>query len=306
MDILITGGAGFIGSSLADRLADLPDTRVTAIDNLLTGNQENVAQRENLRFIQADVNDWNSISSVMLSTQFDFVFHYAAVVGVARTLANPTWVLNDLDGIRHILELSKNTGVQRVFFSSSSEVYGEPVEIPQHEQRTPLNARLPYAVVKSVGECFCRAYHQTHGLPFTVLRFFNTYGPKQNSDFVISRFFDQALAGQDLTIHGDGEQTRTYCFIDDHVEFTTKMLLDRLFENEVVNVGHHEQFSVRQLAELVIKVTGSSSKLVHLPPLKEGDMMRRQPENERMRETLGREMISLEQGLRRILESRNS
>ncbi len=306
MNILVTGGAGFIGSSLAERLADLPDTCVIAVDNLLTGRRENVLSTDNLRFIDANVNDWNSISSIMLSTPFDFVFHYAAVVGVARTLAHPTWVLSDLDGIRHILELSKNTGVQRVFFSSSSEVYGEPVEIPQHEQRTPLNARLPYAVVKSAGECFCRAYQQTHGLAFTVLRLFNTYGPKQNCDFVITRFLDQALAGEDLTIHGDGEQTRTFCYIDDHVEFTTKMLLDGLFENDVVNVGHHEQISIRQLAELVLDVTGSSSKILHLPPLKEGDMMRRQPENARMRQTLGRDLISLEDGIRRILDYRQN
>jgi UDP-glucose 4-epimerase len=111
---------------------------------------------------------------------FDYVFHYAAVVGVKRTLENPVLVLEDLQGIRNVLTLCKNTGVKRVFYASSSEVYGEPVHLPQHEHNTPLNSRLPYAVVKNAGESFCRSYFQEYGLEYTIFRFFNTYGPKQS------------------------------------------------------------------------------------------------------------------------------
>ena len=112
----------------------------------------------------------------MTSGGFDYVFHYAAVVGVHRTLQNPLAVLRDIDGIRNILELSKNTGVKRVFYSSSSEVYGEPVEIPQNESTTPLNSRLPYAIVKNLGEAYFKSYQQEFGLDYTIFRFFNKIG----------------------------------------------------------------------------------------------------------------------------------
>lgn len=306
MRILITGGAGFIPSSLADRLALMPDTSVVAVDNMLTGHVKNISHASNVRFIKADVNDNESLTAIMTSTPFDVVFHYAAVVGVARTLEHPTMVLDDIAGIRSVLELSKNTGVKRVFFSSSSEVYGEPVEVPQHEQRTPLNARLPYAVVKSIGECYCRAYEQEHSLPFTIFRFFNTYGPKQSNDFVISRFMEQAVAGEDITVYGDGEQTRTFCYIDDNLDFTEKTLREDLFINDVVNVGDANQVTVKELAELIIEVTHSKSKIVHLPPLKEGDMKRRQPDNKKMLDVLGRELIPLREGLKRVLDHRNN
>ena len=304
MKVLVTGGAGFIPSSLVDRLAQNPSAHVVAVDSLLTGRRENLPDSPNVQFIKGDVNDDTTITAIMSSNRFDYVFHYAAVVGVARTLSNPIMVLEDIDGIRRILELSKNTGVKRVFFSSSSEVYGEPVEVPQHEQRTPLNARLPYAVVKSIGECFCRAYQQEHGLPFTILRFFNTYGPKQNQDFVVSRFLDQALSGNEITIYGDGEQTRTFCYIDDNIDFTTKILTEDLYLNETVNVGHSDQVSIKKLAETIVELTGSSSEITHLPALKEGDMRRRQPDNQRMVNVLGRELMPLREGLARVIEAR--
>src|SRR5437588_12842334 len=121
-------------------------------------------------------------------------------------------VLDDIKGIQNVLHLAKNTGVKRVFFSSSSEVYGEPVEFPQNEFTTPLNSRLPYAVVKNVGEAFLRSYKQEFDLDYTIFRFFNTYGPKQSSDFVMTKFIKAALANDRITIYGDGSQTRTFCY----------------------------------------------------------------------------------------------
>src|SRR6185369_10068764 len=115
--------------------------------------------------------------------------------GVKRTLSNPVMVLNDINGIRNILNLSKNTGVKRVFYTSSSEVYGEPVEYPQNEHTTPLNSRLPYAIVKNVGEAFLRSFKKEYDLDFTIFRLFNTYGPKQSVDFVMTRFLSLALKG---------------------------------------------------------------------------------------------------------------
>lgn len=188
--ILITGGAGNIGGSLARRLVQDSGNYVVIVDNLLTGSAGKLpdAKHRNWKFIKADVNQFNDIAPVVTSGSFNYVFHYAAVVGVQRTLAYPRLVLNDIDGIRNILDLAKNTGVDRVFYSSSSEVYGEPVEVPQVEATTPLNSRLPYAIVKNVAEAFCRSYQQEYGLDYTVFRFFNTYGPLQSEDFVISKF----------------------------------------------------------------------------------------------------------------------
>ena len=232
---------------------------------------------------------------------FDYVFHYAAVVGVKRTTENPALVLKDIDGIRNILDLCKNTGVKRVFYSSSSEVYGEPVEIPQHEETTPLNSRLPYAVVKNVGESYLKSYHQEFGLEYTILRFFNTYGPKQSQDFVISKFLDAAMNGNDITIYGDGHQTRTFCYISDNLDFTIKILEEDMFVNDVVNVGHDRQYTMNELADLIISLTGAKSQKTYLPPLKEGDMTRRQPDISKMKNTLQNELIPLEDGIQKIL-----
>lgn len=303
-NILITGGAGFVPGSLARAFIQSGKYYVVAIDNFLTGKREHILQHPHYRFIKCDVNDFNDLSAVMLHYKFDYVFHYAAVVGVKRTLEHPKMVLDDIRGLQNVFELSKNTSVKRIFFSSSSEVYGEPVQLPQHEYSTPLNSRLPYAVVKNLGECFCRAFQDEYGLDYTILRFFNTYGPWQSEDFVVSKFLKAALRGDDITLYGDGSQTRTFCYIDDNLDFTIKILENDLFLNDVVNVGNDEVTTVKQLAETIISLTGSASKIVHLPPLKEGDMTRRLPDNTKMKQVLERPLLGLEEGLRRIIAAK--
>jgi len=303
--VLITGGAGFIGSSLADKLIE-KGYFVVLVDNLLTGFLHKLPSKEltNWRFIKCDVNNYNDIAPVMTSFSFDYVFHYAALVGVKRTLENPVKVLEDIQGIKNILDLSKNTGVKRVFFSSSSEVYGEPVVLPQNEYTTPLNSRLPYAVVKNVGEAFFRSYKQEYDLDYTILRFFNTYGEKQSTDFVISKFIHAALEHKPITIYGDGQQTRTFCYIDDNITATINALEQNLVLNDVVNIGNDKITTVLELAQIIIKVTNSNSQIVFLPPLPEGDMTRRQPDNAKMRTLLQRELLPLEEGLKRVIANR--
>ena len=304
--ILITGGAGFVGSSLADRFLKFDQYQLVLVDNLLTGDMRKVPLHLRCKFIKCDVNNYNDIASIMTSFQFDYVFHYAAVVGVKRTTDNPIMVLNDLQGIRNILDLSKNTGVKRVFFSSSSEVYGEPVELPQHEETTPLNSRLPYAVVKNVGESFCRSYQKEYGLDYTIFRFFNTYGPKQSTDFVISKFIKAALNGQPITIFGNGQQTRTFCYVDDNTNCIVQILEKGLIINDVINIGNEVNVTILQLAELIIRLTDSKSEIQFLPPLKEGDMTRRQPDATKMMKILEHNLISLEEGIAKILKSEMS
>jgi UDP-glucuronate decarboxylase len=303
--ILVTGGAGFIGSSLAERLSKDEENYVVIVDNLLTGSISKIpkSNHQNVKFIKADVNEFNDISAIFHAYKFDYVFHYAAVVGVKRTLANPVMVLNDLKGINNILQLSKNTGVKRVFYTSSSEVYGEPVEYPQNEHTTPLNSRLPYAIVKNAGEAYLRSFKREYDLDFTIFRLFNTYGPKQSTDFVISKFLTAALKNKDILIYGDGMQTRTFCYIEDHLDATTNAFYNNLLINDVANIGTDNEMTIVDLARLIVKVTNSNSRLVHVPALKEGDMTRRRPDITIMKTLLDRDYTSLEEGIRNILNS---
>jgi UDP-glucuronate decarboxylase len=303
-NILVTGGAGFVGSALVEELIKDKNNFVVVVDNLLTGTRGKLpkAEHNNLKFIQCDLNNEDEIRSVFHTFSFSYVFHYAALVGVKRTLENPVSVLNDIDGIRNILNLSKNTGVKRVIYSSSSEVYGEPVEYPQNEETTPLNSRLPYAIVKNIGEAFLKSYKQEFGLDYTVFRFFNTYGSKQAKDFVISKFINAALTDNDITVYGDGSQTRTFCFVDNNIKATITAAFSEAYKNRTINIGSNIETSILELAQLIIKLTNSKSKIKHLPPLEEGDMTRRNPDITIMKELLNQDLIPLEKGLEKLLQ----
>ncbi|MFN8417107.1 MAG: NAD-dependent epimerase/dehydratase family protein [Cytophagaceae bacterium] len=302
--ILITGGAGFIPSSLADELCKDSSNEIVLVDNFETGFKYNLTclDKPNCKFIKADVNNYNDISAVIFSNNFDYIFHYAAYVGVKKTLENPVKVLDDIKGLETIVQLAKNTNVKRVFYSSSSEVYGEPVEFPQNENTTPLNSKLPYAVVKNLGEVYLKAYHQEYGLNYTIFRFFNTYGPKQSEDFVISKFLNAALKNEPITIYGDGSQTRTFCFIEDNLKATLACLNQELHMNDIVNIGSDIEIPIKKLAEIVIKQTNSKSEIVHLPPLKEGDMTRRYPDVSKMKDLIKKDFTPIEQGIQKVIE----
>ncbi len=303
--ILVTGGAGNVGGSLAKKLVEDPENFVIIVDNLRTGSINKLPNinNKNWKFIKGNVNEYNDIAGIMTSYQFDFVFHYAALVGVQRTLSEPVKVLEDIEGIKNILNLSKNTGVKRVFYSSSSEVYGEPVEFPQNEHTTPLNSRLPYAIVKNVGEAFLKSYNKEYGLDYTIFRFFNTYGPDQSIDFVIAKFIKNAQNNEDITIYGDGKQSRTFCYINDNIDATLKIFYDKLHLNDIVNIGNDEETSIAELAKKIIYHTHSKSNIIYLPPLQEGDMSRRKPDNLKMRKVLNRPLITIDEGILKIIES---
>jgi len=298
--ILITGGAGNIGSAFASKLSE-QGYFVVAADNLLTGSIDKIPKKKNVQFVECDVNNFADISKIFSEHHFDYVFHFAAVVGVQRTLKNPISVLNDVNGIRNILQLSKDSGVKRVFYSSSSEVYGEPVETPQNEHTTPLNSRLPYAVVKNLGEAYYRAFYDAYGLEYTIFRFFNTYGPNQSEDFVVPRFVKAAMKNEPITIYGEGKQTRTFCYIDDNVEACLNIFSKNLFINDVVNIGNDTELPILELARKVIAVLKSKSEIVFLPALPEGDMTRRCPDISKMKKALDRRLVPVEEGISRLL-----
>jgi len=307
--ILITGGAGFIGSALAERAIEDNDNYVVIVDDLSTGSMAKLPDmpKNNWRFIKCDVNNFGDISGIMQTFRFDYVFHYAAVVGVERTQENPVTVLHDVHGIENILRSCKNTGVKRIYYSSSSEVYGEPVVLPQNEDTTPLNSRVPYAVVKNLGEAFLKSYKKEFGLDYTIFRFFNTYGPKQSKDFVMSRFIALALKHQDILIYGNGEQTRTFCYIDDNIEATYNHFLGAVVngheKNEVINIGSDTETSILELAQVIISLTGSKSRIIHVAPLPEGDMCRRLPDVTKMKKILRKPPVPLVEGIKKILEN---
>ena len=303
--ILVTGGAGFIGSAIAEKLIADRNNYVVIVDDLSTGMIGKLPElpKDNWTFIKCDVNEYAEISHVFLSHSFDYVFHYAAMVGVLRTQQYPVKVLRDIEGIKHVCQLSKNTGVKRVFYSSSSEIYGEPVEMPQNAHTTPLNSRLPYAIVKNVGEAFLRSYNQEFELNYTIFRFFNTYGPKQSRDFVMSKFISKALKNEDIGIYGDGSQTRTFCYFEDNIDSCLRAFSDNLLINDVVNIGGSVETPIIELAKLIVDITGSKSKIVNLPPLKDGDMTRRCPDNSTiLKLLLKRDLVPLEKGIKNILE----
>jgi UDP-glucose 4-epimerase len=162
---------------------------------------------------------------------------------------------------------------------------------------------LPYAIVKNLGEAFLRSYHQEYGLNYTIFRFFNTYGPGQSMDFVMSRFLRMARQSQDITIYGDGSQTRTFCYIDDNLDATIKIFQGNHFLNDVVNIGSDQEMSILSLAEKVIQLTGSNSKIIHLPALAEGDMTRRKPDIGKMLHVIDRPLTTLDDGILHVLKA---
>lgn len=301
MRFLVTGGAGNIGASLVAKLVSNPNNVVYVADNLSTGRIENLASvRDSISFLQLDANSPLFLESVKSEIdELDYIIHLAAVVGVERTLNDPLKVLGDVEGFYNVCKLGLLYNVNKVLFSSSSEVYGEPVCHPQNELTTPLNAKLPYAVTKLVGEKVFESYKKIHGLDYSIMRFFNTYGPMQSTDFVISKFINQALNGEDITVIGDGSQTRSFCYIDDNIDTILE-----LFEHDIplINIGSDIEISMLDLAKLVLEVTDSKSRIIHLPSRAEGDMDRRCADNTLMKSILARELCSLSDGIRSTAE----
>ena len=296
-NILITGGAGNIGGSLSRDLVK-KGHNVIILDNLSTGHKKKLPSKnfQNWKFIKGDINQID-LSKLFKNKKIDYIFHYAAVVGVHRTLKNPNLVLNDIKGIENILNFAVKKKTKRIFYASSSEIYGEPVTIPQDEFTTPLNSRLPYAIVKNVGEAYFRSYKKTYGVDYTIFRFFNTYGPLQSDEFVITKFIDRALKNKNLIINGDGKQTRTFLYIDDNIFLTTSIFFKKKFINDVVNIGNDNEITIENLAKKIKKLLNSKSKIIYGKALKDGDMKRRKPSLKRINIIKKQKFINLEKGI---------
>jgi UDP-glucose 4-epimerase len=250
-NIAITGGAGFIGSHLTEKLLSL-GANVLIIDNLLYGNKaSHLIGNKLLRIEKTDVRDAKAMPKLL--DCMDLVFHLAAIVGVEETQLNPYEVLDvEIGGTVNLLRACTIAKVKRLIFGSSSEVYGDSKE-PMKENSC-LAPRSTYAVAKLVGEEYCRAYYLKHRLNYTILRYFNIYGPRQDERFVISRFIKQTMTNEPIRIYGDGKQTRDFTFIDDTIEGTLLAAKSSKAIGEAFNIGTRATTSINELAS---EITGA-------------------------------------------------
>src|ERR1043166_8240676 len=301
---VVTGGAGFLGSHLCDRLL-AEGHQVITIDNLITGNTANIghlAGNENFRFVKHNVSNFIFLPE----EKIDYVFHFASPASPIDYLELPIPTLKvGALGTHNTLGLAKDKNASFIL-ASTSEVYGDPLVHPQKEDYwgnvNPIGPRGVYDEAKRFAEAMTMAYHRYHRLDTKIVRIFNTYGPRMRlrDGRVVSNFIVQALRGEPLTVYGEGSQTRSFCYVDDLIEG-----IFRLFERgtpEPTNIGNPHEFTVRQLADRVLALTQSKSTIVQRP-LPIDDPQVRQPDITRARETLGWEpKIALEDGLRRTIE----
>ncbi len=300
MRILVTGAAGFLGSHLSDRLV-AAGHEVVGLDNLITGSRENVSSLEDdprFQFVLGDVSE-----RIEIKGDLDGIFHLASPASPIHYLRFPIETLNaGALGTRRLLRLAKSRGA-RFLLASTSEVYGDPLVHPQPETYwgnvNPIGPRSVYDEAKRFAEAMTMAYHRAHGVDTRIVRIFNTYGPRMRPDDgrVVSNFLVQALRGDPLTVYGDGSQSRSFCYASDLIEG-----IWRLFNAEVhdpVNLGNPGEFTVRELADLVLEATGSDSP-VETRPLPVDDPKVRRPDIARAARALAwSPKVSLEVGLRR-------
>ncbi|MCU1386370.1 MAG: UDP-glucose 4-epimerase [Acidobacteria bacterium] len=300
--VVITGAAGFIGSHLAETLLDR-DYTVIGIDNLLTGDTANISHLHNrdFSFIKHDVTNY-----IYIDGPVDFVLHWASPASPIDYLELPIPTLKvGALGTHKALGLAKAKGA-RFVIASTSEVYGDPLEHPQKETYwgnvNPVGPRGVYDEAKRFAEAMTMAYHRYHGVDTKIVRIFNTYGPRMrlNDGRAVPAFMSQVLRNQDVTVFGDGSQTRSFTYITDLVDGIIRLMLSA--ENDPVNIGNPVEMTIKQIAETIITMTGSSSKIVYRP-LPTDDPKQRRPDITRARTLLGWEpKVQLEEGLVKTIE----
>lgn len=288
MNVLVTGGAGFIGSHLCEALLERGYT-VTCLDDFRTGKRGNIQHLSSLRVLEGDANKWDTFRQ-LAGERYDALFHYAATVGVRRTVEQPNLVVDDVLGIRNVARFAREGGATKVLFASSSEVYGEPRVLPEVEEAGGMAWNL-YATVKLYGEYVLQTLWSQHHIPTVSLRFFNVYGPRQAGNaygFVTAHFLEQVYVNTPPTVFGDGMQTRDFVYVKDNVRVALAALECNAGGSEVANVGTGQETTVLLLAETAIRATGKEGMLfpVFLPP-RAVEIRRRCASIERMQALFG-------------------
>lgn len=303
MRAVVTGGAGFLGSHLVDRLVR-EDWEVVVIDNLITGSLDNIAQQlqaNRIQFVKQDVTEFLDVEGPV-----DYIFHFASPASPIDFVRFPIPVLKvGALGTHKALGLAKAKG-SKFILASTSEVYGDPLVSPQPETYwgnvNPIGPRGVYDEAKRYAEAMTMAYHNYHGLDTRIVRFFNTYGPRMRLDDgrVVPNFIKQALLGEPLTVYGDGSHTRSFGYYEDILEGAWRLSLSDF--HEPVNIGALEERTVLEFARKVIEITGSKSKIVHMDAAID-DPKQRRPDLTRAESILGwKATTSLEDGLRKTIE----
>ena len=303
MNFLVTGGAGFIGSHLCDRLIK-ENHKVVCFDNLITGNPGNISHlqgNKNFRFVKQDITKY-----IEVDEDIDFIFHFASPASPVDYLEFPIQTLKVGSlGTHNALGLAKAKSAS-FLLASTSEVYGDPLVHPQKEDYwgnvNPIGPRGVYDEAKRFAEAITMAYHRVHGVKTRIVRIFNTFGPRMRKDDgrVVPAFMTQALLGEPITVFGDGSQTRSFCYITDMVEGIMRMANSAL--EGPINIGNPHEMPIIDFAKLIISITESKSEII-FKPLPLDDPKMRRPDISRAKKELGWEpRVELEEGLRKTIE----
>ena len=303
--VLVTGGAGFIGSNLAEELIR-QGARVCIIDDLSTGFIENLEEiKGDFKFIEGDINDDLSLSKAIEGV--DVIFHEAALPSVPRSVEDPVETHRVcVDGTFNLLVKAKEAGVRRFVYAASSSAYGDQPTLPKTESMRP-DPLSPYAVAKLTGEYYSRAFHNVYGLETISLRYFNVFGPRQNPGSmysgVISRFIDALMTHKTAEIYGDGEQSRDFTYISNVVHANVVAAQTTRGLGEAMNVANGDRITLNELFETLKKVTGRPNAAVIYKEARAGDVKHSQADNGRALECLDyKELVGLEEGLRRTID----
>lgn len=302
---LVTGGAGFIGSHLCEKLLKMGH-RVIAVDNLLTGSEKNIQSlksNSNFVFLKQDV-----INFFDIKENIDYIFHFASPASPIDYQEYPieTLLVNSV-GTKNCLDLARKNKA-KIMFASTSEIYGDPLEHPQKETYwgnvNPVGLRSCYDEAKRFGESIVTAYQRKFDLKTVIIRIFNTYGPRMQKDDgrVISNFANQAISDKNITVNGDGKQTRSFCYVDDLVDGIIMTMFSEKTNNEIFNLGNPDEHTILEIAQVIIKLTNSKSKIVH-SSLPEDDPKKRKPDITKIKRAVGWEpKIRRTDGLTKTIE----
>lgn len=311
MTILVTGGAGFIGSHLVDHLLAKTDDSILILDNFSTGSASNLAclETDRVETVDGDVRDDSLVTTLV--SEVDAVYHLAAAVGVKRIVENPLASMRtNLQGTENVLQAATREATP-TFLASSSEIYGKSEALPFAEDDdrvygSTASPRWGYATAKAADEFLALGFHAEEGLPVVIGRYFNIVGPRQTGQYgmVIPRFVEQAIAGDDLTVYGDGTQTRSFTHVEDAVSITHELLSNPETNGEIFNIGAPSPISINDLAARIIELTDSDSEITHIPfnevydeDFEEPDA--REPDISKLRDAIG---TTPQTDLDRILE----
>lgn len=260
MKILITGGAGFIGSNLSKRLVE-DGHEIVVIDSLLRGNKLDKQTFEKINFIKGDVRDLQTV--INASKGCDVIFHFAAVLGVDIVADNPVETMDvEVIGTRNVVTAAETNNIKKILYASTSGIYGHTAIENALTEEVLVDPRTSYAMAKRYNEIYLASHHEERGLNVISLRFFNVYGSNQDNRMVIPRFFEQALANENITVYGSGKQTRDFTYIDDTIEACVRLL--HLNGCHIINIANETEWCIDDVAHEIKKITKSDSKIIYI------------------------------------------